>query len=64
MLQRATPGVLTLMLVLCCNMALAQAPAGPPRPGPEVKKLGAFVGKWTAVGDVKSGGGMGLAARK
>jgi len=45
-------------------MALAQAPAGPPRPGPEVKKLGAFVGKWTAVGDVKSGGGMGLAARK
>jgi hypothetical protein len=45
-----------LVLVLCTTMALAQAPSGPPKPGPEVKKLGVFVGKWTAVGDVKPGG--------
>jgi len=38
-------------------MALAQGPSGPPKPGAEVKELGVFVGKWTAVGDVKPGGG-------
>jgi hypothetical protein len=40
-------------------MALAQTSSVPPKPGPEVKKLGVFVGKWKVVGDVKPGGGMG-----
>lgn len=29
----------------------AQAPPAAPKPGPEVKKLGAFVGKWTSSGE-------------
>lgn len=33
--------------------ARAQAPAGPPKPGPEQKKLEYFVGKWTMEGDLK-----------
>jgi len=56
MRYRATLVVGTLVLTLCTTTALAQGPAGPPKPGPEVKKLGVFVGKWTAVGDVKPGG--------
>jgi len=34
--------------------ATAQAPAGPPKPGPEHKKLDYFVGKWTMEGDAKT----------
>jgi hypothetical protein len=59
MFHRATVIVGTLMLVLCATMALAQAPPGPPKPGPEAKKLGVFVGKWIADGDVKPGGMLG-----
>jgi hypothetical protein len=55
MRHRATLIVGTLMLVLCTTMALAQGPSGPPKPGPEVKKLSVFVGKWAADGDVKPG---------
>jgi hypothetical protein len=33
--------------------ALAETPAGKPAPGPENKKLGFFVGKWTTAGDLK-----------
>lgn len=51
--HRASLAVRTLMLVVCATMALAQAPSAPPKPGPEVKQLGVFVGKWTAAGDVK-----------
>ena len=32
----------------------AQAPAGPPKPGPEHKRLGYFVGTWTSTGDMKA----------
>jgi hypothetical protein len=38
-------------------MARAQAPSAQPNPGAELKKLGVFVGKITAVGEVKPGGG-------
>lgn len=34
---------------------LAQGPGGPPRPGPEVKKLEYFVGRWTSTGEMKPG---------
>ncbi len=35
--------------------ALAQAPAGPPKPGPEHQKLSYFAGKWTSDGEMKPG---------
>lgn len=42
--------------VCLAPLALAQnPPAGPPKPGPEVKKLAAFVGKWTEAGEMKPG---------
>ena len=37
---------------------LAQAPVGYPAPGPEQKKLGFFVGKWTTEGEMKPGPAM------
>jgi hypothetical protein len=33
---------------------VAQQPAGPPQPGPEHKRLGYFIGKWTSSGDMKA----------
>jgi len=59
MRHRATLVVGALTLVLCTSMALAQAPVAPPKPpkpGPETKKLGVFVGKWKVEADVKPGG--------
>lgn len=35
--------------------ALAQAPSGPPKPGPEQQKLGYFAGKWASDGEMKPG---------
>lgn len=32
---------------------LAQAPSGPPKPGPEQQRLAFFVGKWKSEGDLK-----------
>lgn len=34
-------------------MAAAQAPSGPPKPGPEHEKLAYFAGKWTSEGEMK-----------
>src|SRR5438445_12462113 len=31
----------------------AQAPSGPPKPGPEQQKLAYFAGKWTSEGETK-----------
>jgi len=44
-----------LALIGCAALAVAQTPPAPPKPGPEVKKLGAFVGKWTSEGEMKPG---------
>lgn len=44
-----------LALLLCALAAWPQAPAGPPKPGPEHKRLGLFVGKWTGTGEMKAG---------
>jgi hypothetical protein len=35
--------------------AMAQAPAAPPKPGPEHKRLGYYVGKWQGTGEMKPG---------
>jgi len=43
-----------LALFAAASTALAQAPAGPPKPGPEHKRLGYFEGKWTAEGEQKA----------
>src|SRR6266849_8088515 len=42
-------------MILAANVGLAPAAEGTekPKPGPEHKKLGYFVGKWTSVGDMK-----------
>lgn len=45
---------LTAFLTLSSGIALAQAPGSEaPKPGPEHKKLGYFVGKWTSEGEMK-----------
>ena len=43
-----------LALFLAASTALAQPPAGPPKPGPEHKRLSYFEGKWTAEGEQKA----------
>jgi hypothetical protein len=44
------------VVLLCVSPALAsaQAPAGPPKPSPEQKRLGYFVGNWHGEGEVKA----------
>jgi Protein of unknown function (DUF1579) len=47
----ALGGVLVFSLV---SAALAQAPAGPPQPGPEHQKLAYFAGTWSSEGEMKA----------
>ena len=44
---------IAVCLVLSSGLALAQAPGEKPKPGPEHKRLGYFVGKWTAEAEMK-----------
>ncbi len=47
---------LTLAWILLFAFTLAvyaQPPSQPPKPGPEQKKLGYFIGKWTSEGEAK-----------
>lgn len=44
-----------IALVCCASIAFAQNPPAAPKPGPEAKKLGAFVGKWIESGEMKPG---------
>jgi hypothetical protein len=53
MMRRIAGASLTVLAV--GSLVLAQAPQGPPKPGPEVKSLGYFVGKWKSEADMKSG---------
>src|SRR5262252_4860271 len=48
--------LLTLaVLLMSASAALAQEPAQMPKPGPEVQRLGYFVGKWQGEGELKPG---------
>src|SRR5580658_6885030 len=42
-----------LALLLCTAAAFAQAPAAPPKPGPEVKKMAVLVGTWNTTVEIK-----------
>ncbi len=44
---------LAVCLVVSSSLALAQAPGEKPKPGPEHKRLGYFVGKWITEGETK-----------
>lgn len=44
---------IAVSLVLSSGVALAQAPGEAPKPGPEHKRLGYFVGKWNGEGEMK-----------
>jgi hypothetical protein len=45
---------LAILILTCGSVVLGQAPAGPPKPGPEHQKLTYFVGKWSSEGDMKA----------
>jgi hypothetical protein len=50
-MKRITSFAITLCLIAI--VVLAQAPIQPPKPGPEHKKLEAFLGTWTYEGEAK-----------
>jgi Protein of unknown function (DUF1579) len=54
MRNRATLIAGVLGVIFCTRPSLAQMAPTPPKPGPEVKKLGVMVGKWVAEGTLKS----------
>jgi hypothetical protein len=43
-----------LVVFAAASTALAQAPAGLPKPGPDLKRLSYFEGKWTTEGEQKA----------
>jgi len=55
MVRQKLLAVFVAVVLLGGVMSMAQAPAGPPKPGPEHKRLEVFVGKWTGSGEVKPG---------
>jgi hypothetical protein len=52
--RRAIVPIAVCALLLAAT-SQAQAPPGPPKPGPEVKRLGYFVGNWKSTGEMKPG---------
>jgi hypothetical protein len=50
-MQRSVVAI--VVFVLIAAPILAQAPSGPPKPGPEHKRLEYFVGKWSFEGEEK-----------
>jgi len=53
--QRRFAAVCLVAMIVAVNVGLVLAAEGPekPKPGPELQKLGYFVGKWTSEGDMK-----------
>lgn len=51
--KAASFAVCMALVCMFAGAALAQAPAGPPKPGPEHEKLAYFAGKWASEGDSK-----------
>lgn len=53
--MRMRIGTLSLLALFAAgSTALSQVPAGPPKPGPEHKRLAYFEGKWTTEGEQKA----------
>ena len=52
------------VLVVVCSMLVQAQTAQTPKPGPEHKKLGVFLGSWSIDGEFKSGNGYGFPAGK
>src|SRR5579859_3162981 len=52
----------TVLLAICVMFFVisiqAQAPQGPPKPGPEVKRLAYNIGTWNSTGEAKPFGPM------
>ncbi len=53
--MRRTIGFIAVFILMFAISNRAQAPAAPPKPGPEVKRLAYFVGTWKQEGVVKAG---------
>ena len=53
--KAASLAVSIALVLMFVGVALAQAPSGPPKPGPEHQKLAYFAGKWSSQGDMKPG---------
>jgi len=51
--KKALTLAVSIVLVLLVGPGLAQAPAGPPKPGPEHQKMAYFVGTWESEADMK-----------
>ncbi len=51
--KAASLAVSIALVLMFVGVALAQAPSGPPKPGPEHQKLAYFAGKWASEGDTK-----------
>jgi Protein of unknown function (DUF1579) len=49
---------LAVLTILFATSLRAQAPQGPPKPGPELKRLDYNIGTWSAKGEVKPFGPM------
>lgn len=54
MAKRILAGLFVALLMTAVAVQ-ARAPAGPPKPGPEHKRLGVFVGQWSGSGEMKPG---------
>jgi hypothetical protein len=52
---KRTIGFLAICVLLLGVSIKAQAPQGPPKPGPEVKRLAYFIGTWKEVGTAHMG---------
>ncbi|HYA97139.1 MAG TPA: DUF1579 family protein [Methylomirabilota bacterium] len=57
MRYRVTALAFLFVAALCAAPLQPQTAPAPPKPGPEVKKLGVFLGKWTTLGELKPNGG-------
>src|SRR2546423_15436050 len=52
--MKMTYRALAAVTLLVAPALSAQAPAAPPKPGPEVQKLAYFAGRWSEVADMKA----------
>lgn len=53
--MKRAPILIFVCTILLATSSQAQAPQGPPKPGPELKRLAYFVGTWKTEGEMKPG---------